>query len=78
METKKFVTNLKCGGCLAKVKPFLDEDTEISNWSVDLEAPEKLLTVTGEKVETAHIQAIFAAQGFSAEEKKGIFRKFFG
>lgn len=78
METKKFVTNLKCGGCVAKIQPGLDAEAGISAWNVDLESPEKILSVTGDKVEVAHIQALFAEQGFQATEKRGFFRNIFG
>jgi len=45
METLKFKTNIKCGGCIATVTPFLDKLPEISKWEVDTNNPDKVLTV---------------------------------
>lgn len=47
METLKFKTNIKCGGCIAAVTPHLNQLSEIEKWSVDTENPEKVLTVEG-------------------------------
>ena len=41
----KFKTNIKCGGCVAKVTPFLNDCEGISQWEVDTDVPEKILTV---------------------------------
>ena len=45
METLKFKTNIKCGGCIAAVTPVLNDIPEISKWEVDINNPEKILTV---------------------------------
>lgn len=45
METLKFKTNIKCGGCIATVTPFLNNIPEITKWEVDTNNPEKILTV---------------------------------
>ncbi|MBE9602709.1 heavy-metal-associated domain-containing protein [Pedobacter sp. MC2016-24] len=47
METLKFKTNIKCGGCIATVTPFLNKLPEISKWEVDTNNPDKVLTVEG-------------------------------
>ncbi len=64
MESYKFNSTIKCTGCLEAVKPHLDGVEEISQWQVDLQSPEKTLTVTGgrdikEKVITAVKKAGF-------------------
>ncbi len=41
----KFKTNMDCGHCVARVKPFLDKLEGIENWSVDTDNPDKILTV---------------------------------
>jgi copper chaperone len=43
-----FRTNIKCGGCVSKVKPFLDELKDVKSWQVDLNSPDRTLTVDGE------------------------------
>jgi copper chaperone len=45
METLKFKTNLKCGGCIAAIKPGLDKLEGIDEWKVDLSSPERILSV---------------------------------
>lgn len=66
-RTLKFKTNLKCGNCVAKVKPQLDEAKEIVEWSVDLKNPERILTVElDEAGDTAVVEKILAAAGYKA------------
>jgi copper chaperone len=45
MKTLKFKTNINCGGCLAKVSPFLNAEQTIKKWEVNTSVPEKVLTV---------------------------------
>ena len=45
METLKFKTNIKCGGCIAAVTPALDSLKEIGKWNVDTASPDKILTI---------------------------------
>ncbi len=45
METLRFKTSLKCGGCVNAITPGLESFNEIEKWSVDLENPDKVLVV---------------------------------
>ena len=63
---KKFKTNIKCGGCIQKVKPYLDGLKEIKTWSVELDSPDRILTVEGEVNIESIIEAISKA-GYRAE-----------
>jgi copper chaperone len=45
METIKFKTTIKCSGCVATVTPGLNETVGANNWQVDLQSPDKVLTV---------------------------------
>ena len=47
MEKKfRFKTTLKCSGCVSKVTPFLSSLRDVNaDWSVDLQHPDKVLTV---------------------------------
>lgn len=68
METSKFKTTIKCLGCLEKVTPFLNQTAGAGNWEVDIQAPEKTLTVS--KKNTVTDQAIVKAveeAGFKIE-----------
>lgn len=66
METQKFKTNLKCGGCVAAIQKDLDAVAEIESWEVDLTSLDKVLTVKGNANEGQIIDA-FAKAGFVAE-----------
>jgi hypothetical protein len=69
METKVFQTNLKCRNCVSKVAPALDADREISQWAVRTDDHRKLLTVTGERVEPAHVQSLIRKAGFEVYDE---------
>ncbi|WP_192823216.1 heavy-metal-associated domain-containing protein [Rufibacter sp. LB8] len=61
METLKFKTNIKCGGCIAAVTPTLDATQGIDNWAVDTENPEKILTVQGDISAEKVVEAVTKA-----------------
>jgi len=67
METLKFKTNIKCGGCIATVTPFLNADENIEKWGVDLLSADRVLTV-----ETNHsseeVTKLVKKAGYTAEE----------
>lgn len=67
METLKFKTNIKCGGCVAKVTPGLNETAGIDQWEVDINNPEKILTVTSDSKEHQIVAAVKDA-GFAIEK----------
>ena len=62
-----FRTNIKCGGCVSKVKPYLDRMKEITNWQVDLNSQDKILTVEGD-VSAELITKALAAAGYRADK----------
>lgn len=66
-QTFKFKTDLKCGGCIAKVKPQLDSTEGIISWSVDLANPGRLLTVELADNRTDKIVKILKDAGYTAE-----------
>ena len=57
METIKLKTNIKCGGCVATVTPFLNESVGAGNWQVDTQNPDKVLTVQTEAVQRLGVTA---------------------
>ena len=63
----KFKTNIKCMGCVATVTPVLNETVGEGNWAVDLQSPERQLTVEAEKIEPAEVIAALGKVGFKAE-----------
>jgi len=46
METLRFKTSLKCGGCIRAITPGLESLNTIDTWNVDLESPDKTLEIT--------------------------------
>lgn len=69
MKTLKFKTNIQCTNCLAKVTPKLNEQNEIESWNVDLQDPERTLTVNTENLEPESIKKAVLKAGFIAELK---------
>ncbi len=67
MPQYTFRTNLKCGGCVATVTPALNALPEVKNWKVDLESPEKTLTVDAESgLSPNRVEAALTASGYRA------------
>ena len=66
MNTLKFKTNIKCGACVATVTPHLTEAEGIENWQVDLQDPNRILTVTTDK-NAAEVAELVKKAGYQAE-----------
>lgn len=67
METLKFKTNIKCSGCVAQVTPELDKAVGKQNWAVDVQNPDKVLTVTADEATAADVANAVARAGYKAE-----------
>lgn len=65
METRKFKTTAKCGGCVATMKPFLAQIAP-GNWIIDLGSTDKILTITCDCTPEQVVETVKAA-GFKAE-----------
>lgn len=70
METLKFKTTINCGGCLAKVTPFLNDEKSIKKWEVNTSTPEKILTVETEEANPEKIILAVKKAGFKIEQIK--------
>lgn len=55
---------------MAKVTPHLNAESDIKNWEVDINNPEKVLTVETESLEPTDIQTMVEKLGFKAEFNK--------
>lgn len=64
----KFKTNMDCGHCVARVKPLLDKVEGIESWSVDLDAPDKVLTVQSTGADAAKVIDTVEQAGFDISE----------
>ena len=67
MEQMRFKTSIKCNGCLEKVTLYLNNAKGIEKWKVDLENPEKVLTVKAENASEGNVikaveKAVFEIQ----------------
>jgi copper chaperone CopZ len=67
MKTYTFKTNINCGGCIAKVSPHLNA-VEGIKWEVDINVPEKILTVETENLEKDEIIKVVSNAGFKIVE----------
>lgn len=67
METIKLKTNIKCGGCISAVTPYLNQSVGEGNWLVDTQNPDKVLTVKTEGVSADAVQKAVQQAGYKAE-----------
>jgi len=63
----KFKTSLKCGGCKATIAPFLNEAKGIEKWELDLEHPDRTLTVHANGITSGEVKNIITRAGYTAE-----------
>ena len=68
MKRYQFKTTINCGGCVAKVTPHLNSNREITSWNVDINNPEKILTVETESLQQEEVKEIIEKLGFKADE----------
>ena len=75
--THTFKTNINCGGCIAKVTPFMEKEEGIEKWEVDSDNPKKILTVTTD-LSQDQVMNVVQEAGFDIEPvKKGLFKRLF-
>ncbi len=67
MNTITFKTTINCATCVAKVKPVLDSQEDVSQWEVDTENSDKVLTVHGENIDEADLLKALQKVGYKAE-----------
>lgn len=67
-EEFKFKTNINCGNCVARVKPFIEKLNGIENWNVDTDNPDKILTVKSNGITSDQIIDAVENVGFDIEK----------
>ena len=68
MDKLQFKTNIKCAGCIAASTPSLNEAVGRDNWEVDIQDPNKILTITAKDgIEPAKIIQAVERAGYKAE-----------
>ncbi|MGV3502518.1 MAG: heavy-metal-associated domain-containing protein [Adhaeribacter sp.] len=68
MRELQFKTDIKCGGCVAKVTPFLNAIPGVEKWEVDTQNPNKILTLRTDAGEPEQIKKAVREAGFKAEQ----------
>lgn len=64
MTAHRYKTDLRCGACVAHIKPLLDAAPGIAHWSADVADPNKVLTVEGENVTAERVDALINLAGY--------------
>jgi copper chaperone len=67
MSTLQFKTNIKCGGCVQTVTPYLSGIKEITEWKVDLTSLDRTLTVEGVDIRYEDVISVLAKAGYKAD-----------
>ncbi len=68
MIQKQFKTSIQCNGCLSKVSPKVNEVISESQWSVDLDSDDRILTVEVEEETVGKVISAVKSAGFQIEE----------
>jgi len=63
----QFKTNINCGGCVAKVTPFLNEADGISHWEVETTNKDKILSVHSDGITKEEVIQKVQEAGFKIE-----------
>ncbi|UZR99387.1 heavy-metal-associated domain-containing protein [Chondrinema litorale] len=67
MENMKFKTTINCGGCLKSVTPSLNKVDGINHWEVDLDNPDKVLSVDSSSASEKEVVEAVKKVGFEIE-----------
>lgn len=68
MNAFKFKTNINCNGCVEKVTPSLNGAEGIEKWEVDINNPQKILTIQTSSLNEREIIAIVKNAGYHVEK----------
>ena len=68
MEKISLKTDLSCKHCVMKIEPVLKSQPGIVDYSIDLEHPDKLVTILSEGVDIKDVISKFSAVGYTAEK----------
>ncbi len=64
----KFKTSINCGGCIAKVTPYLNSVEGIDKWEVDTADKNKVLSIISERVVESDVVKAVQQAGFKIEK----------
>ena len=66
-QNLQFKTNINCGGCIASVKPHLENAEGICHWEVDTANKDKVLTVKLDGITQQEVIDTVKKAGFKIE-----------
>lgn len=64
----KFKTNINCENCVKRVTPFIEKLEGIDSWKVDIDNPDKILTIISEGTTADQIMQAIQKTGFDIEK----------
>jgi copper chaperone len=67
----RFRTNIGCSFCIKAGSFFLDDDAQILDWHIDVNHPEKILTIKGLMINKQKIIRKLTFAGFNIENIDG-------
>lgn len=67
MSILRFKTTIKCNGCIQTVTPVLGKMSDIRSWNVDLNSPDRILTVDGDNLDAGRIMEALKNAGYKSE-----------
>lgn len=67
METTILKTDLHCDSCVSKIEPVLNADTSISDYSINLDHPDRIITINSEELDVQDIISKISKVGFKAD-----------
>jgi len=68
MELVKIKTDLSCKHCVMKVEPLLKNVNGIVDYSIDLEHPDKLVTISSDSADINALISGFKKAGYQAKK----------
>ena len=68
MKTLQFKTNINCNGCVAQATDPLNQTAGNGNWTVDIQHPDKVLTVHTENASAQLIIEALKKKGFELNQ----------
>ncbi len=68
METKQYQTNINCQNCIRAVRGFIEDVPNITNWEVDTDNPDKILTVSGDNIDWRQVEEAVLDAGYEIHE----------
>ena len=68
MEQIRLKTDLSCKHCVMKVEPILKSAKGVENYTIDLEHPDKIVSISAQNLDVNLLIANFKKAGYSAEK----------